>query len=314
MYVWLECPHCHTKMRTRKLVGPGDQIRCPRCRQVFHLLPDEESLVETCPVVREGEMLMRERTPIPRTRAWEAEETPTPRQPEGGRAPVAPKREQAGRPKLFEHTRATVATSLAITLLGLIALFLYWYVNTVRSLDRSVVQASQQRISSINKLVSGKATAAKGAAAKGAAAKGAAAKATAAKTVAASATVAAPAATDRTVAPAGLESGSIVVGIPFAEIGPITVNNRETEADYLKLSVRVTNLSDKPVLFEGWHYSGKKVMLRDSSQNRLCGCLESVHYEFPQHHGLRALLDLTRYRKVDIVDRKRSNLLKLAHS
>ena len=41
---WPALPH---QLRSGKVIAPGDLIRCNRCHEVFHLLPDGEGLAET---------------------------------------------------------------------------------------------------------------------------------------------------------------------------------------------------------------------------------------------------------------------------
>lgn len=182
---------------------------------------------------------------IPRTRAWETEETPVPKpDPKVVALQKTKQREPTVTAPPLESSRATVAVFLTIVLLGLIGLFLYWYTGTVRSLDRTVVAASQQRVKSADALLKGKAAA----------------------KVAPTVGIGRPT-TDRTIAPATLEVGGIVVGISLAEIGSISVNNRETETEYLRLTVRVTNLLGNPFSLVGVHSAGTKAILRDSSGN-----------------------------------------------
>jgi hypothetical protein len=264
-------------MRTRKLVQPGDRIICPRCHQVFHLFPDEESLVETFPVAVDEAVLTSEQRVIPRTRSWESDETPIPKpNPAAVAAVQAKKRETTGGTPPLEASRATVAALLTIVLLGLVGLFLYWYAGTVRSLDRTAVAASQRRIESVNQFLKGKA----------------ASKVARAKTADRSTT-------DRTIAPATLEVAGTVVGVSSAEIGPIAVNNRETETAYLRLTLRVTNLLNKPFPFVGVHSAGAKAVLRDSSGNYFNqlrfssselakGCITNV--DIPPQETIRDLL------------------------
>src|SRR5262249_54836385 len=145
----------------------------------------------------------------------------------------------------FEQSRATIASCLVIVLGGLITLFLYWYAGTVRSLDRTAAAAARQRSAKVDKLAKGRTAGMKRAVTKGADEAG----------------------TDRTIAPAAAEIAGVVIGISSAEVAPITVNNRETETLYLRLTVRVTNLSNQPLSFVGWHFAGTKATLRDSTLN-----------------------------------------------
>ncbi len=246
MFVWLECPHCHVKMRTRKIVRAGDVVQCPRCDLFFHLLPDDASLVETIPVLHDGGTSMREQAPIPRIRNWETEEVPTqPVVASGHPAPSPQKRPARRRLVSFEQSRRTVATFIFMVIGGLVTLFLYWYVNTVRALDRTVTAASRQRVSQAERLVKAGLSTAKNAKAK---------------------TLELPQ-SDRTTAPAASQIGDTVVGIPNAEVSTIWINNREGSTRYLVLTTRVTNLSPKPLAFVGWHSGGVAATLRDNSRN-----------------------------------------------
>jgi hypothetical protein len=47
----LQCPHCHYNAQTTKVILPGSKVRCPQCREVMHILPSSEVLVETLPAV-----------------------------------------------------------------------------------------------------------------------------------------------------------------------------------------------------------------------------------------------------------------------
>ena len=244
MLVWLDCPHCHVRMQTRKLLGPGDMVRCPRCGQLFRLLPDEATLVETFLVADATEQPMSEERPIPRSSYTSvSEQTPVPRTKNPAATPATvPKVAQPSQPLPFVQTRSTIAAVLCMTALGLLGMFLYWYANTVRALDRTATQVGQQRAKALAKLTQPKATRNMTAA------------------------LAAPD-RDRVVAPATLEKGNVVIGVSSAEISPIVVNSRETATLYLVLTLRVTNLSGKPLPFEGWHSAGAAITLRDSLKN-----------------------------------------------
>jgi hypothetical protein len=68
----------------------------------------------------------------------------------------------------------------------------------------------------------------------------------------------------RTTAPATVQISDMMVGVASALVGPI---EGKTENDYLQLSLRITNLSDKPMTYEFWSNAEIAVMLKDQNGN-----------------------------------------------
>src|SRR5580692_6953953 len=50
----LECAQCGSTLKTTKVVVPGAKVRCPLCKEVFHIhASDQDGMVETIPIAGE---------------------------------------------------------------------------------------------------------------------------------------------------------------------------------------------------------------------------------------------------------------------
>jgi hypothetical protein len=67
---------------------------------------------------------------------------------------------------------------------------------------------------------------------------------------------------DRVNAPATMKRGNLVVGVFEAKVGPITLHGRETSKDFLRLTLRITNVGKIPLKYEGWPHPAKSADLR----------------------------------------------------
>jgi len=68
----------------------------------------------------------------------------------------------------------------------------------------------------------------------------------------------------RTIAPETAQIGDMVVGISNPRLGPL---NQSTAGDCLSLTLRITNLSKKPMTYHSWSRPKASVILRDQNRN-----------------------------------------------
>ncbi len=125
----LQCPHCGHASNTTRLIPPGANIRCPRCKGVFQVTPSDGELVETIPLAGEEErattaieMLSPDQGPMPVARSAQRERRDamapaTPRAP--APVPQAPKKlPLSGEPLPFHRSRKLMAIDASIMVLG----------------------------------------------------------------------------------------------------------------------------------------------------------------------------------------------------
>ncbi|MDR3632272.1 MAG: hypothetical protein P4L84_00470 [Isosphaeraceae bacterium] len=211
----MNCPHCNAKVRSEEQFTEGTTMACPFCKTTFRLVA-----VGDAGLSKRGE--------------------PSPLPP---RAPAAkgtgPKRLQpTGAIPAIQHSRKTIGTVILLSIAGLAALFVTWYVDTVRSLTKTADRASKQRV---ERLVHG-------------AEQGAVKKKSAPVP---------QALVVRSFESASMEIDNIVVGVSAAEIGRVRINKQESANNYLILRIQITNRSQDTIAYQGWQRSDVAVVLRD---------------------------------------------------
>src|SRR5262249_48112306 len=142
----LECAHCGSRLKTKKIVLPGTKVKCPHCNGVFHVLgSDGEGLIETIPVEGEeaafdldaptsdeGVKAIVLNNPAPKSRATDRIESGSPLRiaPSDG---AASKKLDISEPSVpFRGSRAFVAGFGITAGVLLIVAFVWWYVGQVR--------------------------------------------------------------------------------------------------------------------------------------------------------------------------------------
>jgi DNA-directed RNA polymerase subunit RPC12/RpoP len=232
----LECPHCGKDFRTTKAIPPGSKVRCPQCRNPFHIVlagdAGHEQLLEVIPIegvsplpVRDHTLPLRAPVVQPVTRA----------------KPLDGKFREP-----FGHSRSL----LAAIGIGFIVLagygFVSWYSGQVVSLSKAADAGADRRASKIKGLV-----------------KGVLPDVPSKKMM----VVGLMTDSDRTSAPGTQQIEDIVVGVSSAVLGPITLRIPPAKNEFLTITLRVTNLGKKPLKYEGWMQSSATTSLRDVTKN-----------------------------------------------
>jgi hypothetical protein len=275
----LECAHCGHIAQTSKYVPPGARVKCPKCGDVFHILPAAGGLVATIPVIGDltpGALteLFASDTPPRQTPAseerenWAAVSSDAPVIPRAaGPASGEPSKVSLeGKPLPFQKSRALIA-GIVVALLVLAGYgFASWYARQVTALTNAAEIASAQREAKY-KAMEKLATAKSLAAAKNALAKGTAAFLKSARDQGGAPALlpfAPQADLGVAIAPATAQIGDLVVGVSEARLGPL---NRSTVEEVLSLTLRITNLSARPMSVTSWARSDVRVVLRDRNRN-----------------------------------------------
>jgi hypothetical protein len=175
--------------------------------------------------------------------------------PAGPTAPVpsAPKKlVLAEKPPPFSNSRTLLAACLlaVITLSGYA--FIRWYVDTVRSLDITANKVSAQRVAAVKSLASPNRPPRKE-------------PTTGAAMSPSSGTPGAAAlAPSRIVAPATQKIGTVVVGVAEAKL---MADGGQTSQEYLRITLRITNLSSEPMAYVSWSEPTLNPVLTDQYHN-----------------------------------------------
>ena len=149
------------------------------------------------------------------------------------------------------------AVLLAITVCGLAGYaFSRWYVDTVISLDRTASAAGAKRSSHMKALAGPLSNGAGQAKVKGTSGTGMGGMGMGGMGM--------PQAHNRTLAPATAQIGNLVVGVSSAQLGTF---DGTTENECLTLTLRVTNLSAKPITYASWSGPARKAILTDQYHN-----------------------------------------------
>lgn len=253
----LECAHCGSTLKTTKVVVPGAKVRCPKCKEVFHIhASDQDGMVETIPIAgdmdtMEVELPSSDQLPKMMKAAIReplASAAPPPRM--APPSPTAHKRIEYGSNSVpFRGTRTIAAGICALIGVVFAGGFGWWYLGTVKSLDTAADVAIERRKESIQKQAAppmvGKATVKPADAAK-------------------PAPLPTPPKDERVTAPTTVEIGEMVVGIVSARSGPL---DSADARQVLTLGLRITNRSAKPMKYSGWARPEIKVTLRDMYGN-----------------------------------------------
>ncbi len=252
----LQCAQCGSTLKTTKAVVPGARVRCPKCKELFHIAgSDLDGTVETIPIAGEMETVdvelpSSEQQPKKMKAAIQpqpASDAPPPRM--GAPLPAASKKIEYGGQTQFGGSRTIVASVCVVTGVALVGGFCWWYFGTVKELDVAAGVAVEQRTARIAKV-----------------AKPLTAESPKAKSGVA--TTAAPAPTvvkiTRVTAPATSEINEMVVAITSAKLGPLEGGDGR---EALTLTLQITNNSKKPVKYAGWSQREIKARLRDGFGN-----------------------------------------------
>ncbi len=245
MHVALECPHCRRRGHTPRIVQPGTRMRCPKCRQIFRVLPDEEALVETVrldALAGESTGLLIEDAPLPR---WHRSPTsagpavyaladrPRPPGPPSTRTIFTSPRKEftPSRTRPFEQERSFVGVLAITPVVIAVTAFVYWYAGQFKDLRASVAEPAEQRQTDLRMK-----------------------RDVPAKIPEIPApTAVPPRMNERVRAPLPLEQGSYRMSVRDVAIRPVKINNRETPTFHLTVGIEVSNLSGQPVEYRGWH-------------------------------------------------------------
>jgi DNA-directed RNA polymerase subunit RPC12/RpoP len=269
----LRCPRCGHCAQTTAVILAGAAIRCPRCSSIFRFVPSDGAPVESNRALRslDSERLQelfaaddRPKIAGPSTEIDsrvinESNERLPPRAmgptPAAARKPVL-----EGKPLPFHGPRTMMAGILitAITLAGYA--FVIWYVDTVISLDRTATLAGEKRAAHIKALAGPLSKGAGKAKVNGTSGMGVGILARG--TMGMGVPQAPP--QNRTLAPATAQIGNLVVGVSNAQLGTF---DGTTENECLTLTLRVTNLSAKPITYASWSGPAHKAILTDQYHN-----------------------------------------------
>jgi DNA-directed RNA polymerase subunit RPC12/RpoP len=274
----LKCPRCGHCEQTTKVILAGATIRCPRCSSTFRVVPSDGAPVESNRALRslDSERLQelfaaddRPKIAAPSTEMDirvlnESNERLPPRAmgptPAAARKPVL-----AGKPLPFHGPRTMIAGILiaAISLAGYA--FVRWYVDTVISLDRTATLAGEKRAAHIKMLAGPLSKGAGQAKVNGTSGMGVGilARGTMGMGTMGMGVPQAPP-QNRTIAPATAQIGNLVVGVSSAQLGTF---DGTTENECLTLTLRVTNLSAKPITYASWSGPARKAILTDQYHN-----------------------------------------------
>ncbi len=246
MHVALDCPHCQRKCQTRQVVAPGVKVRCPTCRLVFQLLADQVGLVETIPVVSESPPTMENKTTLPprssdaipvpghsRPAVSVTEETPPHRSDTASMTPFLPARKtsRARRFAPFERSRRTIAVVAVMSIAAGVAAFGYWWVKQVFFTTQRSFDVGERRAKALDEFGKGKTKAEPKPAPEHPTTEEA----------------------DAVTAPRPMRLGDTHLTVVDASVGPIKINGGETTENYLRVTIKISNRSDKPLAVVGWH-------------------------------------------------------------
>jgi hypothetical protein len=278
----LKCPHCNKNCTTNQQVRPGTPIRCPHCRSVFEFTPSESGAGKPPPAAGESsaEMLydLVEEDNRSATRSLSREvdmRVPTESieklPPRGAGPAVTPKKpalEQ--KPISLGGPRTMMAAGSVAAAVAVVVgyLFVRGFGNSASSLDAPSNKAVQERAAKTKALAD-----------------------LHAKPKNPMGTVAT--ASSRTVAPHTEKIGDVVVGVPEAKL---VTGGGQTADEYLVITLRITNLSAKPLKYVSWSDPAIKVTLTDQHHNyynRISSTAEASQ-EIPQD---RTITDTLQFEK-----------------
>jgi hypothetical protein len=237
---------------------------------VFQILTSDEGLVETIPTVDElaqarlREILAADEKPDPASLKRGSlsqllEETePSPPARAVVPAPLAEKKvELDGKPLPFHQSRMFM-TAILLTIVAMAGYgFISWYVAQVNALTTAAGVAEAKLTAKVRRAAAPNAASSKKKPPPPPAMIGA-------PVGPGAVALTAPVEEGRAIAPATARVGDLVVGVSGARLGPL---NRSVPENCLSLSLRITNLGEKPVAYSGWSDSRVRVVLRDHSGN-----------------------------------------------
>jgi hypothetical protein len=257
----LRCPQCGHSTLSDKGISSGASVRCARCNSVFRFDQSARGLAEAVPAVtgrdaRLQELFAAEDKPKTSVRSREIDirvpdELIERLPPRTTGPPAASKKIVVDHKPLPFHGPRAMMAGVLIAVAGLAFYgFSRWYVDTVISLDTSASLASAKRVARVKDLTGslGKV------------------RGQPQKTAGAADGTSTPQSTVhmRTVAPATAQIGDMVVGVSIAQIGS---SNGTSDGEYLTLTLRITNLSEKPITYVSWSAPIRKAVLSDQNHN-----------------------------------------------
>ena len=232
--ITLRCPHCGLFLRTDQRVDEGTRVKCPGCAGSFEVFMNNIGQMEPMPVLDlttppVGAILSG---PLPRATA------PKP----------AARKSASKKIRTIESSRNLLGGLIIIGVVGSVVLFVQWYANQVRVLNRNVDIAAAARA----KRLANVARRAKGGI----------------PPTADPAPAPDPATSERTFAPATLRLGMLAVGVSSATRGPILgVGDRAIPGEFLTITLRITNLHRQPLNYRSWSQRTTDVILKDKHKN-----------------------------------------------
>jgi hypothetical protein len=288
----LKCPHCNKNCTTNQQVRPGTPIRCPHCRSVFEFTPSESGAGKPPPAAGESsaemlyELVEEDKRSATRSLSREVDmRVPTESieklPPRGaGPAPTPKKPALDQKPISFGGARTMMAAGSLAVAVVVGYLFIRGFGNSASSLDPPSNKAVQERAAKTKALADLHAK-----------------PKNPMGTVAAAPSTGMPgsaaAASSRTVAPHTEQIGNVVVGVPEAKL---VTGGGQSADEYLVITLRITNLSAKPLKYVSWSDPAIKVTLTDQHHNyynRISSTAEASQ-EIPQD---RTITDTLQFEK-----------------
>lgn len=234
----IQCPQCRAPIRPGEQSYEGAVVTCPSCKSMLKLVANQGGRTATIPASGPGGG-----PPLP-------PRAPVPNDAPAGRKSRTPGKAGAPRP---EHSRNTIAVVLLMGVAGLALLFISWYVRTVQTLTTKADRAAAHRVAEVES---------------GFQKPKPKQKQTPKETPQQqTGLIMRQLVVERPVAPATVQVGTLVIGVASAEVAPVRIGGNASPSRYLTLTLRVTNLADKPVNYTGWQYATGAVLLKDTDRN-----------------------------------------------
>jgi hypothetical protein len=261
----LQCPRCGYVGTTTQVIPAGAKVRCPKCKTIIHGLPLAAGPVEgfpagaDLPADRLNELFESDKPVSKNTQSAhddfrvlsESNERLPPRA--GGPVPAGPKIVLDHKPLPFHNSR-TFLTAILIAVAAMATFaFLRWYGDTVVSLDVAANKAGALRAKRVEQ------------AAASAGANTSRIQRNLADKQPPDLLATPPTAPDgRTQAPATAKIGTLVVGVSDASLA---ASGGPAGEQVLAITLRITNLSSKPVTYVSWSDPTINVLLTDQHHN-----------------------------------------------
>jgi hypothetical protein len=257
---FFQCPRCGHPGRINKDLPARAALRCPRCDKIFRFPPSKAADADIkadyggLPPDRILELFTPDERPKPVARTDEIDircftdsNEPLPPRAE---APIPRGKKKVlldGKAPPFQHSRGFIAAILVTAVAMVGVAFVIWYVDTIMFLSKHVDNAGKARGRQLDDLGKGNPN-----------------KKAPPKPMGSGQSALPVAPATRVVAPATAQIGELVVGVWAAQIVP---NERLAADERLSLTLRITNLSQKPTKYVSWSQVNMSAVLRDRNRN-----------------------------------------------